>query len=341
MPVNKNLILILFLLLPFTARSQSGKTVFDSNYVEPHPELVNLRLYLSNKFTNFNINIADQDRKYVYRPNSGLNLGLGFTYQNVSLNLAFPVEFLNPGRRKDWPAYLDLQSHIYLPRMIIDLFGQFYRGYSVSDQFLINQRTDYLREDMKLNSLGFNFNYLFNGEQISLAASMNQAAIQKKSAYSPFLGFELYGGSVKGDSLLLPTVENLDLLNFAQSRYFQFGPNAGAAATLVFGKGFFVTVVGSLNLSVGYNEWENSTVSRKWGLVPTYFARTFFGYNDRRFSINANAVYKNLNLIESGLYDQAVNTGNIRFNIIYKLAAGPKLERGFNKVNPLRLSKKN
>jgi hypothetical protein len=336
----KTFFLVTFLLVAFRIHGQTSKPTFDTAYVEQHPEKINLRLYLSRKFTNFVVRVPEENWRYVFEPNSGLNLGVGFTYENFTLNLAFPVGFLNPNRYQDWPRFLDLQSHIYSRRMILDFFGQFYGGYSIQKEYLKNPTEDYLREDMRLNSVGINFNYLFRGERVSIGASFNQAAIQKKSAFSPFVGFEVYGGGMKGDSLLLPSSENLDILNFKRSSYFQFGPNTGAAATLVFGKGFFVTAVGSVNLSVGYGEWENTIEQKKWGTVPTYFVRGFIGYNNRKFSINANAVYKNLNLINSGPFDQAVNTGNIRFNIIYKLDAGPKLEKGFRKVNPSRLLKK-
>lgn len=340
---RKILFVVVSLFSAIDGIGQTSKSGFDTAYVELHPEIINLRLYLSHKFTNLVVRVPEENRTYVFQPNSGLNLGVGFTYQNFSLNLAAPVGFLNPNRFTDWPRYLDFQAHAYPRRMIIDFFGQFYKGYSIEKDFLkspTNRTEDYLREDIRQTSVGLNFNYLLNGDQISLGASFLQSGIQKKSAFSPFVGFEIYGGSMKGDSLLLPTTENLDVLNFDRSNYFQFGPNAGAAATLVFGKGFFFTTAGSVNLSIGYGQWENQLEYREWGVVPTYFVRTFLGYNDRRFSVNANAVFKNLNLIKVGPFDQAVNTGNIRFNIIYKISAGPKLEKSFRKINPIRLLKK-
>ncbi len=340
MSISKTLFFFIFLVFTLKVQGQRVKPTFDTTYIEAHPEQINLRLYLSRKFTNLVVDVPDEKRRYVYQPNSGLNLGIGFTFQNFTLNMAFPVGFLNPNRYEDWPRFLDLQAHVYPRRMIIDFFGQFYQGYSIQKGLFKNPSEDYQREDMKLTSIGLNFNYLFRGERISLAASYNQSAIQKKSAFSPFVGFEAYKGSMKGDSLLLPSYENPDALNFKRSSYFQFGPNSGLAATLVFGKGFFVTLVGSVNLSIGYGEWENTFEIRRWSTIPTYFVRGFVGYNNRKFSVNANAVYKNLNLMKVGPFEQAVNTGNIRFNIIYKLNAGPKLDKNFKKVNPLRLIRK-
>jgi len=76
--------------------SQKSKSGFDTTYVEIHPEKINLRLYLSRKFTNFVVKVPADNWRYVFEPNSGLNLGVGFTYENFTLNLAFPVSFLKP-----------------------------------------------------------------------------------------------------------------------------------------------------------------------------------------------------------------------------------------------------
>src|SRR5690606_37522946 len=154
--------------------------------------------------------------------------------------------------------------------------------------------------------IGLNANYLFWGEKLSLSAAFNQVAIQKKSAFSPFVGIEGYGGGMKGDSLLLPTTENVEAINFRESKYLQLGPNVGFAGTLVFGKGFFLTGAASVNYSVGFAEWTNGQKSyRDWGGVPTYLLRGFLGYNDKKFSLNVNYVYKNLNLVKPEPFDQA------------------------------------
>lgn len=306
----------------------------DTTYIEDHPEKMNLRLYISRKYTDFVVRNGPADRIYRFEPNSGINLGVGFTYQKFTLNLAFPVAFLNPNRIKDWPSFLDLQSHIYPRRWIIDLFGQFYRGYTLDASYLQSSDEDYLREDIRLMLLGVNANYLFRGERISLSAAYNQSSIQKKSGFSPFVGFETYGGFMKGDSLFLPPAENVSNLNFSQANYFQFGPNAGLASSLVFGRGFFFTAVASANLSFGFSDWQNSEKFTRWGVVPTYFLRGYFGYNGERFSLNANYVWKNLNLVPNQAFDQAINTGNFRVNMIYKISPSERFKTKFNKVNP-------
>jgi len=322
--------------------AQDKKPNLDTSYIETSDHLFAARLYLTHKFTNLNVVVPNENKKYVFEPNSGLNLGLGFTYQTFTLNVSVPFEFMNPNRQENWPFHLDLQVHAYPQKWIFDFYGQFYRGYTVDSRYLANSNEKYLREDIKMNSVGLNVNYLFGGEKLSLSAAFNQVAIQKKSAFSPFVGFEGYGGNAKADSLFLPSIENVSEFNFDKSRYLQFGPNAGVAGTFVFGKGFFLTGVASLNYSVGFSEWHRGSDSyKRWGGVPTYLLRGFFGYNDRRFSVNINYVYKNLNLVLKEPFDQAVNTGNYRLNLIYKFEVNKKFAHWFYKINPMRIVNKN
>ncbi|SHO61290.1 DUF4421 domain-containing protein [Algoriphagus zhangzhouensis] len=337
--IGLGLLGVIFFMNVSNLRAQ--KSSFDSNYVEEHPELLGLRFYFSKKYTNLVVYVPKETRRYVFEPNSGNNLGVGFTYQRFTLNLAMPLGFMNPNRQQNWPFYLDLQSHVYPKKMIIDLFGQFYNGYTLSADQLNNSSESYLREDLKLRQYGVNFNYLFNGDKISVQASFNQSMIQKRSAFSPFLGFEMYGGSMRGDSLLIPTTEAQTELNFQRAKYFQAGPNVGFAGTLVFGKGFYLTGVASANLSVGFADWENDTQSfRKVGVISTYFLRGFAGYNSERFSINANYIFKNVELVRDGPFEQAVNTGNYRINLVYKLSVSEKFRQKFRKINPIRLINK-
>ena len=331
-------LIVAFCLGNLALKAQTSQ--YDSGYVEVSPETFLLRFYFSKKYSDFLINAPNSSDKLIYRPNSGNNLGIGFTYQKFTLNIAGPVGFLNPDRQRDFPAYLDLQAHIYPRKMIVDLFGQFYNGFVLSADQLAGSDEDYLRQDVKMRKIGLNFNYLPNGDKLSIQAAFNQSQIQKRSAFSPFYGFEIYGGKVFGDSLLVPDSEELAFANFQQVNYFQFGPNAGLAGTLVFGNGFFLSGVASANVSLGHSRWQNGTSTQTWKVFPTYFLRGFFGYNSRRFSINANYVWKNLPLAEASLFDQSINTGNYRINLIYKFAVGKNFKKKFQKINPMRLISK-
>jgi hypothetical protein len=332
--MNRLFTCLFFLILWNSGFSQEQNDLSKSPYyVEDHDRL-GIRVYFSKKYTDLVIRKEDGEGKYTYFPNSGNNLGLGFTYQRFTLNVAMPVSFLNPDRQKDFPKYWDLQSHIYPKNMIVDLFGQFYNGYSLGVEDLKNANQEYLREDIKVRKIGLNYNYLFQGEKLSLASSFNQSSIQKRSAASLLAGVEVYGGSIQGDSLILPTSENQLGINYRKSSFFQLGPNVGAAGTFVFGGGFFLTAVASGGFNVGKVSFESLQQEKKWGVVPSYFLRGFFGYNGERFSINCNYVYKNNQLVPLDSFQNELITGNYRVNLVYKLSPGEKFKKAFSKVNP-------
>jgi hypothetical protein len=327
--------LVFFFLFVFL---QSGillaQSRWDSSYVAEDPEVLVLRSYMSHKFTA--LHFPSEDLRY--QPNSGLNAGLGFTYQNLTLNLAYPFGFLNRNRETDFPRFFDLQGHIYPKNWVIDFFGQFYKGYRIPDG--IGDGTKYLRPDLDVLKVGLHANYIFKGDQISMAAAVQQSAIQKKSAFSPLLGFEAYRVQISGDSLILPS-QLAPRQNFQEADFLQFGPNAGMIGTLVFGNGFFATGSFTGNFGLG-TAWNQDPLGDQgnWKLGWGYHARAYLGYNGPRFGMNVNYIHKNLILPTFGNLTQEVYTGNYRFVLVYKIHPAQKFATSFAKYNPLRIFRK-
>jgi hypothetical protein len=312
----------------------SAQSRWDSSYIAEDPEVLVLRSYISRKFTELHF----PSENLTYQPNSGLNAGIGFTYQNLTLNLAYPLGFLNRNRETDFPPFLDLQGHFYPKNWVIDFFGQFYKGYRIPDG--IGDGAKYLRPDLDVLKVGLHANYIFKGDQISMAAAVQQSAIQKKSAFSPVVGFEAYRIQIAGDSLILPS-QLSPKQNFQQADFLQMGPNAGMIGTLVFGKGFFATgsFTGNLGLSTAWNQ-DPLGEQGNWKLGWGYHARAYIGYNGPRFGINVNYVYKNLALQPLDKWTQEVQTGNYRFVLVYKIHPAQKFASSFAKYNPVRIFRK-
>ena len=324
----------LFFLLYFSlgSGSLSAQSRWDTSYVAEDLKVLVLRSYLSHKFTALHFPSED----LTYQPNSALNAGLGFTYQNLTINLAFPPGFLNRNREEDFPRFFDLQGHIYLKNWVIDFFGQFYKGYRIPDG--IGDGAKYLRPDLEVLKVGLHANYIFKGDQISMAAAVQQSAIQKKSAFSPLLGFEAYRLQIAGDSLILPT-QLSPKQNFQQADFLQMGPNAGMIGTLVLGRGFFATGTLTGNLGVA-STWNSDAAADNWNLGWGYHARAYIGYNGPRFGVNVNYVYKNLALQPLENWTQEVQTGNYRLVLVYKLRPSEKFASTFSKYNPTRIFRK-
>lgn len=330
MRVLPALFLIIFLLNFGGEKANCQSATRDSVriYYENAPEKMNLRYYFSRKYTEFQL-AKDQP---IYEPNSGLNMGLGITFQKFTLNIAVPWGFLNPNRQTDWKGNLDLQAHTYTEKWNFDLFGQFYNGFTLPATTSTVSKT--LRQDVEVRKFGANVEHVFFGDKISLAAAKDQSQIQLRSAISPVLGFGIYRVRISGDSILRSTAENSV---YSQGDFFQAGPTAGVLGTLVFGKGFFLTGAFSSSLNFGFSQPDQRAIDRDWNWQVGYLFRGFAGYNHSRFSINVNYVVKNLNLPTLSELDPTVQTGNYRLNLIYKIQPGPKFTKTYTKYNPVNI----
>lgn len=319
---------ILFLSSLWTIPHSFGQG--DTTYYTTYPDKITSRLYTSRKYTALVVQDNQLQQSFRFEPNSSLNLGVGATYNDFTLNLAFGFGFMNPDRITGKTQYLDLQAHIYPRDYVVDLFGQFYSGYILEDSRPFNEggENNIVMEEMKVRKFGLNVQRLFNGEQLSMKAAFLQSAWQKKSAGSFLAGVEVYGGYVTNDELLLPNAAQSDVTrNFSGLGFIQAGPNVGYVHTFVFWKYFFITGMASGNVSLGRSHLDFPTGREpQWGVSFNQFVRGFIGYNGPKWGINANYVHNNVRLTPNSDITNSMLTGNYRINFIYRFTAGPKLK---------------
>ena len=304
----------------------------DSTYYVSYEDQITGRFYFSKKYTSLKFRDRDEDYNLTYRPNTTLNMGVGATYQWATLNLAYGFGFLNPERGKGKTKYLDLQFHTYTRKLIIDMFGQFYEGFFLTPKSTNNTNSEYyLRPDLNVNQIGASVQYILNHKKFSYRASFLQSEWQKKSAGTFIFGAEVYGGRVKADSTIIPTMVNSEEADrdIELLRFFEFGPNAGYAYTWVVREHFFLT--GSASISLDYGE---STISDKngnrteKGISPNTFLRFFGGYNSNRWAISLIYVTNVVSLATGDVDRQIIlNTGNFRINYIYRFAPSKKAKK--------------
>ncbi|MCH7403430.1 DUF4421 domain-containing protein [Belliella kenyensis] len=312
----------------------------DTTYYVVYPDKLTTRVYTSRKYTAFELKDRVSGDKMRFEPNSTLNMGIGATYNNLTLNLAYGFGFLNPDRGTGESKYLDLQAHAYPKNLVIDLFGQFYRGYYVDlSSHSFSNEPFYVSPTMRVHKFGANVQYLFNGDKISLRAAFLQNEWQKKSAGSPLLGFEIYGGNVLDEQPILPLGFLSDeSRNFQRSNFFQFGPNAGYAHTFVILKHFFITGYASTNLSLGHQNLEfASGFENRWAISSNLFLRGFVGYNSEKWSVNFNYVHNRVEMVRNSSFDNTLMTGNYRINFVYRFVPGKGIRRYLDAVDLKRL----
>ena len=192
------------------------RTKNDSAYIEDYTHDITFRIYGSRKYTNYNIVDTRRDKEVLYRPNDNFNVGFGANYKFLGINFGFNLPFIN----KDDEVYgrthsLDLQTHIYLRKLIVDFYWQYYKGYYIApnENGLLTTagiaseegKPLLIRPDLHIRNYGIGMLYVFNDERFSYRAAYLQNDYQKKSAGSLILGGEIFSTKIDGDSSLIPT----------------------------------------------------------------------------------------------------------------------------------------
>lgn len=311
----------------------------DSTYYQSFPGKLTGRYYFSQKFTGVDvIDKLNEIPDLIYRPNTSLNMGVGASYKAINLNLAFSFGFLNKGRGREVDTkYLDLQFHTFPDRWALDGYFQFYQGFQLvpKGKFAGDGEDYYKRRDIKIREIGASANYVFNGGKFSYKAAFFQSEWQKKSAGTPLVGFEAYGGTVKGDSSLIPKVAGeLSDREFNRVSFFELGPNLGYAYTLVIAKHFFLMGSATGNLGFGFTQSRGNSKEINWAVNANYLLKASVGFNFERWAINANYVYNNVRLAKIKDFSNGVVTGNYRLNFIYRFDLGQKGKRILDEMSP-------
>lgn len=320
----------LMVLLNFAAILISNCSIaqpsIDNGYFITHPDKLVLRLYLSQKFAPFTISSSKNDEDLNYRTNSKLNLGVGATYRNLTLNVAYGFSFLNKDKGQGKTKGADFQFHAYPHKWAIDLLGAFLKGYYLDpkNKNPLNLTGYYRRPDLKRNIMGLSVFRVPNADKFSYRALLTQNDMQTKSAGSLLYGGEAYYGIVKGDSALVPVQANSNFkqAGVAKVNFFSIGPGIGYAYTLVISKHFFIGASAIADAHINFSSEESSDGKhKKTSLLPGGLYKGALGYNSSTWSFGATILG---NILYAGSASSSkeyfLPTGNFRFILAKKLS---------------------
>lgn len=333
----------LFILFAFTAVSQREQRFrHDSTYYKTYPTKLTGRVYFSKKYTSLLLESANDARALHFRPNTPVNIGVGATYRVLSLNLGLSLQWLNPNAsERGNTRFLDLQSHIYAPKWVIDLYGQFYKGYYVAPKGYASSAPEkyYLRPDLRVNMIGVSAYRLLNGERFSYRAAFLQNEWQTKSAGSFLFGGEFYTGSINADSAIVPVNLEADYSQRGvyRNNFTEFGPGIGYAYTFVIDKHFFVTASVTATADVSFvKEFTINGSENRTSVTPNASLRGVIGYNSEKWITTLSWVNANTNLRGQSSNDQyLVRTGNFRVTLARRFELSRKMKEKLKIVEML------
>jgi hypothetical protein len=317
------LMTVLMLAFAGTAMAQH-----DSSYYETHNDVMHGRLALIQKYNVLHYKNTIEGTKTNYFPHTIPGIGVGFTYDWMTINLSFGLRFNGNEREKGKTKYLDIQLHSYAKKFIIDIFGQIYKGMYVPGDKDENGNF-YHRPDLETRLIGGGFQYVLNNKRFSFRSAFLQTDWQKRSAGSLLFGFESYAGRVTSDSSLLPYRTDVDPSGQLPKKdfFWQVGPTIGYAYTAVIKRHFFVTASFAESFNYGrrvMTEGSEEVVTSKFILNPSY--RLITGYNTYRWGIALFYVNNRVNLPGAVKgHEIAVSSGTFRINFVYRFRSKGKL----------------
>jgi hypothetical protein len=307
----------------------------DSSYYETHNDVVHVRLSFIQKYRMLHFKNTIENRSTNYFPHIPPGLGLGFTYDWMSINLAYGVWLSGKESDKGKTKYFDVQLHVYAKKFIVDISGQTFKGmYVPGDKD--EDGNLYHRPDLESRLIGGSFQYVLNNKRFSFRSAFLQTDWQKRSAGSLLIGFESYAGRVTSDSSLLPYRTEVDPSGQLAKKDFFFlvGPTLGYAYTLVIKKHFFLT--GSFAESFNYGrrvmtEQSERQVASKFVANPSY--RVIAGYNTYRWGVGIFYVNNRVNIPGAiNGNELVINSGTFRVNLVYRLKSKGKLGKLIDKI---------
>jgi Domain of unknown function (DUF4421) len=320
-----------------TAKSQQSGN--ENDYYTTFEEQLTTRLYLAKKYTSLIMKGPDGIQSLRYRPNSLVTMGINGSYKNLSLSFGSGFGFLNPNKEgKGKTRSFDFQTHLYSTDWVTDIYVQFYKGYylSLGGAAGTADKNYYRRPDIKVNLLGGSVYRLLNGERFSYRAGFLQNEWQKRSAGSVLIGAEIYYGTTKGDSALVPSHLNAyyPQQGIDRVRLLEFGPGAGYAYTAVWQDHLFVTGSATINadISMVKEETESGSANRT-SVSPNATLRAVAGYNSEEWAFTISWLHNATNAKgKSSNYEYGIKTGDFRITLAKRFTPGARLKR---KLDPI------
>lgn len=310
---------LLKILFPLFLHTQAQ---IDSNYIGSFNKDFSFYFYLTNKANTIYYTNTKNKYQLIYQPNSWSIAGFGGSYKFIDISAAV----LNIGKLDEkkygYTQRLDLQSHLYLRKYILDIVFQTYTGlYSINQEIIPDKQYSYIREDLNFFNFGINFLRVINSNKFSIKAAYSFSEKQLKPTSTWIYGLRIGYFNLNGDSSFIPQKLNnyytgdFNLIKFSST---QTGIIGGYMKNWLYKKWIFNT-----SILIGFiNELQFKELKSKPGI--NYAHSTFgeianirlsAGYNTNNKYFYISSIFENCSYHLSQNYQ--INHLYGRIDIVY------------------------
>jgi hypothetical protein len=261
----------------------------DSSYIRSYANQFALKLVAINKINYFGIKDKNTSAGLRYRPEYGVNLGIGVSYKWFALDLTFNLG-LRENKDFENSEFFDFQGRMFSSKQFIEGTLQYYYGHLLGNISGIDEEIydiPEIRDDIRTISFGLQYLYAFNYDKFSIKAPFVLNEIQLKSAGSPIVGASFAYFSMDADSSIVSQnlMEYFDpKLHMIDFNVISLAVNIGYIYTFVWKEHFFITLgfIPGLNFNLGDSKAEQRE-SFTWNVSYRIKTMNALGYNGRRF----------------------------------------------------------
>ena len=301
----KIFLLIVYLSSAFISFSQDTiekkKDYINTDYIEKYPGFPTGYLSIYGKYNNISI-IDTSGTTLIFRPNIAASFGPGFGYKWFGIDLSF-ISF----GQKDESIYgkttkLDIQSHVYLKRFVLDFILQDYKGFYLDsiirhqyDTVTINLARIIKKPDMTQQSLGGSIMLFTNYKRFSYKSTFSQTEFQKKSAGTWAFGLNFHYLKLNSNTCLIDDSlkQYFDSTSYYKSiTTYNAGVIGGYLRTFTLKRWFTtLSLLGGFDGKLGTYTLENGSLLNDTNTLSGRINFRFgIGYNSKRVYFGFNAI---------------------------------------------------
>ena len=260
----------------------------DSSYIRSYADKVSVKILALNKFNTFHLWDNSVDGSISYRPDLGVNFGVGAAYKwfalDISTSLGFSEDKISDSK------YRDIQGRVLTSKHYLRFRYQYYLGYKIAEisgiKFEPEDEYD-TRQDIRTVQFGLQYLYAFNYGKFSLKAPFAMNERQKKSAGSAVAGMGFFMYTLDADSTLIPSDPGISVTsqsNFLALNMVSLTMDFGYMYSFVIKGRFFITLglIPGIGIKDGDYRTEN-LVSISSSLALRVKTMNAIGYNGQRF----------------------------------------------------------
>lgn len=218
----------------------------DTNFIKSYADRISIKLLANNKFNTFGLWDKSLNSSIRYRPDLGVNFGIGAAYKMLSLDISTNLGFSEDHISNS--IYRDIQGRLLASKHYLRFRYQYYYGYKID--YITGYEADVLdayetRTDIRTFQFGLQYLYSFNYGKFSLKApfAMNERQKQSAGSFVAGAGFHMY--TLDADSALIPNDLALLTVNentFSELNVVSLMASFGYMYSFVIKGRFFITL---------------------------------------------------------------------------------------------------